>query len=113
MVKFIEVHIAKQLRSKVANGQSAVFVGMEKAFVFGQVVLVGFLAFYITIFRRIVINCFFNEVEHKWQIKIKFVFTFNKFLFHFLKQQGFVHGHKITFDVEFENVAVFGVIIRA
>ena len=36
-----------------------------------------------------------------------------EYLFDFIKKQRFIHCHKIAFDVEFENVAVLGVIIRA
>src|SRR6056297_447511 len=74
---------------------------------------IGFLAFYDAIFCGIVKNGFFNEVKHKWQIKTEFIFLFNEFLLYLVKQQVFVHSHKIAFDIEFKDITISGIILRA
>ena len=70
MVKFIEVDIAKQLRSQVANGQATIVLGMKEAFILRKPCPVRLVTFHNAIPGWIVEDRFLQEIKYQRQITV-------------------------------------------
>lgn len=84
---------------------------MKQTFWSWQTGPISFPSFDYATFLRVIENGFFNKIKNKWQVKIKIVLLFDQLFCHFFIKQWFVHCHKVTFDVEFKDIAIFGIVL--